>query len=444
MSKFDQIAGYAGEKKELMDICKLIKKYDEFSGRGFRLPRGILLCGEPGVGKTVLAEALIEETGVFCQKIDFNAVDDDNVSEYLDAKFKEAKQNVPAIVFMDELDKFVGNPGFGIRNTYDMDSARKILKAMDDNARKDIMVVATINNVDMLCPALTRSGRFDKIITIPLPELEDRKNIIRLYCEGKAIDKKVNVNNIAKITAGFSGADIECLINEAGLSSVVAERNCITQEDIEDAINKIVFKSSKKIKPLDKQDRDIVAVHEAGHLVACLLLNSDSVGGASILPQGKAGGHVKIAQCNRGVREKGKVLDQVVIALSGKAAEKVFFEKEDYLGATSDIEHAYEMVRRLVTGGCGYGFEYYFKADDSPFSNVILSEKKLQMIENKCDAVLLDCLERASVLMSDNVDLINKYVAALKRNFTLSRDDIMRIYKRECAKKQLNVEIHNK
>lgn len=214
--------------------------------------------------------------------------------------------------------------------------------------------------------------------------------------------------------------------------------------DIEDAINKIVFKSSKKIKPLDKQDREIVAVHEAGHLVACLLLNSDSVGGASILPQGKAGGHVKIAQCNRGVREKGKVLDQVVIALSGKAAEKVFFEKEDYLGATSDIEQAYEMVRRLVTGGCGYGFEYYFKTDDSPFSNVILSEKKLQMIENKCDAVLLDCLERASVLMSDNVDLINKYVAALKRNFTLSRDDIMRIYKRECAKMQLNVEIHNK
>ena len=338
---------------------------------------------------------------------------------------------------MDELDKFVGNPGFGIRNTYDMDATRKILKAMDDNASKDVMVVATINSVDMLCPALTRSGRFDKIITIPLPELEDRKSIIRLYCEGKAIDKKVNVNNIAKITAGFSGADIECLINEAGLCSVVAERNCITQEDIEDAINKIVFKSSKKIKPLDKQDREIVAVHEAGHLVACLLLKSDSVGGASILPQGKAGGHVKIAQCNRGVREKDEILDQIVIALSGKAAEKVFFENEEYLGATSDIEQAYEMVKRLVTGGCGYGFEYYFKADDSPFSSAILSEKKLQMIENKCDAVLLDCMEQASGLMSENIELVNKYVAALKRNFTLSRDDIMRIYKRELKKKEI-------
>ena len=245
------------------------------------------------------------------------------------------------------------------------------------------------------------------------------------------------LNRSGSAVAGFSGADIECLINEAGLCSVVAERNCITQEDIEDAINKIVFKSSKKIKPLDKQDREIVAVHEAGHLVACLLLKSDSVGGASILPQGKAGGHVKIAQCNRGVREKDEILDQIVIALSGKAAEKVFFENEEYLGATSDIEQAYEMVKRLVTGGCGYGFEYYFKADDSPFSSAILSEKKLQMIENKCDAVLLDCMEQASGLMSENIELVNKYVAALKRNFTLSRDDIMRIYKRELKKKEI-------
>ena len=124
MNRFDKIAGYASEKKELFDICRLIKAYDEFSGRGFRLPRGVLLCGLPGVGKTVLAEALIEESGVYCEKIDFDSVNEDDISDYLDDKFKEAVKNAPAIVFMDELDKFVGDPGVGFHESYDMGATR--------------------------------------------------------------------------------------------------------------------------------------------------------------------------------------------------------------------------------------------------------------------------------------------------------------------------------
>lgn len=437
MSRFDRIAGYESEKKELFDLCRLIKKYDEFSKRGFRLPRGILISGKPGVGKTVLAETLIEESGLYCEKVDFNAVDDDHMSEYLDNKFKNAIQNSPSIVFLDELDKYVGEPGIGFRNTYNMEATRKILKAINDNTCNDVMLIATVNNADFLCNALSRSGRFDKTIMVPLPDLDDRKAIIELYIAGKSIEKKVNINTFAKITEGFSGADIECVVNEAGLSSVLAERSYISQEDIDDAINKIVFKSSKKLKPLDQQIKDIVAIHEAGHLVAGLILNENGVGGASILPQGMAGGHVKISSCNMKIQKKSEILNAITVSLAGKAAEKYLANDDEYLGAASDIERAYDMAKELVTSGCGYGLEYYSKDTDSPFANALLSEDRLQKIEAKCYDVLEDCMQRATDLIVHNVELIKKYVMALKRYYTLTRDDIMRIYKRETKRREV-------
>lgn len=431
MNKFDKIAGYASEKKELSDICKLIKSYDEFSERGFRLPRGVLLCGLPGVGKTVLAEALIEESGVYCEKIDFESVEEDDISDYLDERFKEAVKNAPSIVFIDELDKFVGDPGVGFHESYDMSATRKILKAINDNVCDDVMVVATINDKGMLSAALTRSGRFDKTINVPLPDLEDRKAIIDLYCRGKDIAKKVDLKALAKITAGFSGADIECLVNEAGLCSVLAERRYINQDDFDDAINKIIFKSSKKSKPLEDKDKDIVAVHESGHIVAGLMLNGDNVAGASILPQGGSGGHVKIAQCNRRIQSKNELIKQIIIALAGMAAEKVFFKDDEYLGSSSDVEQASEMVTDIVTSGCAFGFEYLLKSNRDPFTDSGISETRLQKVENKCDKVLNDCMLKANELIESNIDLVKKFVSALKRNYTLTRDDIIKIYKRE-------------
>ena len=435
MSKFDRIAGYASEKKELADICKLVKSYEKFSGRGFRLPRGILLSGKPGVGKTVLAEALIEESGVYCERIDFDSVDQDNILDYLNERFKDAVKNAPAIVFMDELDKFVGDPGIGFRETYDMSATRKILKVINDNICNDVMVVATINDKRMLSAALTRSGRFDKIINIALPDLDDRKEIIDLYCQGKAIDKKVDLKALARITSGFTGADIECLINEAGLCSILAERDYISQDDFDETINKIIFKSSKKLKPLEDIDKNVVAVHEAGHLVAGLILDNQNIAGATILPQGNSGGHVKIAQCNRHVQSKNELLNQVVIALAGMAAEKSFFKNEDYLGSSSDIEQASSMVNSIVTSGSSYGFEYLLKNTHDPFSSNWISEARLQKIESKCDEVLHNCMIKANELIENNTYLVEKFVSALKRHFTLTRDDIMKIYKRETRKK---------
>lgn len=437
MNRFDKIAGYASEKKELFDICRLIKAYDEFSGRGFRLPRGVLLCGLPGVGKTVLAEALIEESGVYCEKIDFDSVNEDDISDYLDDKFKEAVKNAPAIVFMDELDKFVGDPGVGFHESYDMGATRKILKAINDNLCDNVIVVATINDKGMLSSALTRSGRFDKTINVPLPDLEDRKAIIDLYCRGKDIDKKVDLKALAKITAGFSGADIECLVNEAGLCSVLADRKYINQEDIDDAVNKIIFKSSKKEKPFKNKDMDVVAVHEAGHLVVGLLLNDENVAGASILPQGSSGGHVKISSCNRSIQSKTEIINQIVTALAGAAAEKFFFKDEDYIGASKDIEQASKRVNEIVTCGCVFGFEYLMKDIRDPFMDNGVSEARLQKVENKCDEVLKDCMTKASSLIEENAELVQKYISALKRKFTLTRDDIMRIYKRENRKRKI-------
>lgn len=426
---FNCIAGYKSEVKELSNLCKLLKKSEEFLGKGFRLPRGLLLAGDPGVGKTIMAESLINESNMNCIRIEIENVDDDELSKYLDEKFKEASSNAPSIIFIDELDKICGevNP-FGM--SYDVDICRKIIKAINDNPNDGVMLLATANDKDMLNSALMRSGRFDKIINIPVPSYEDRKEIIHYYASGKKFDKKVNFDTLAKITGSFTGADIECIINEAGINATIEDREEITYNDLSKAVNGIVFQGCEKDHLLSKENKENVAIHETGHLLAGLLLNKDCVGGVTIISQGEAKGHMKVFRDEYNVCKKQELIDNIVIALAGRAAEKVFKPEEDFLGGESDISKAYFYAKRLVGDSCFYGFEYYANTIQrgNAFGQGPLSQERLVRIEKKSDEIVQECLDRAIELIRNNKELAEIYVSELKKKFSLTREEIMRIY----------------
>ena len=430
---FDCIAGYKAEVKELSDLCKLLKNCEEFINKGFRLPRGLLLAGEPGVGKTVMAESLIAESNIRCVKIDIGNVKDDDLADFLDAKFKEATSNTPAIIFIDELDKLCGESrlfGYGA----DIEMTRKFIKAMNDNQSDSVMVIATANYNDMLGESLMRSGRFDRVINIPTPSYEDRKEIINYYAKDKKFDKKVSFETLAKITGSFTGADIECVINEAGINAAIEDREEIIFKDLEKAVNRIVFQGCEKENSLDKINREIVSIHETGHLIAGLCLDKDGVGGVSIIPQGDTKGHVRVYRDPFNICNKQEILDKIVIALAGRAAERVFKPEEDYIGAEFDLSKAYGMAKSLIQDSAFYGFEYYADSRTRRMGEVVMSEERQKRIEDKTCELVNECLDRAVEIVKNNKELAEKYISELKKKYSLTREEIMRIYNRHNKK----------
>jgi len=430
---FEKVAGYEPEKTELRDVCKILKNADKLLSAGFRLPRGLLLAGAPGVGKSIMAECLIEESGIHCERISFDDYGENELTEYLDLKFKNAVKNAPSIIFMDELDKFLGEPG-DFQVSYDMSATRKILKAINDNMSDGIMLLATVNDTDMLCDALKRSGRFDRILNIRMPSRKDREEIIRFYADDKPFETKIDFAAMAKITGGLSGADLECIINEAGLSAAVHERESIQQDDIDLAVDRFIFQGCKHEAAGEEKVREAVAVHEVGHLIAALILDFDGVGNVSILPQGDSDGHLKIGFDCDGLKTVKSLFDQAVIALAGQAAEEVFFPDKKLIGSASDIAKAQSIVVRLLTKECCAGYEYFMRSPEGPFSSEFVSERRLAKIEDKCTELMNACKEKAVKLITDNNDMAEKFIRKLVKNYALSREEIVRLYRIETTR----------
>ena len=425
---FDNIAGYKAELKELRDLSKVLKNSEDFLNRGFRLPRGLLLSGEPGVGKTIMAESLIADSNLNCVRIEIGNVDDDDLSDYLDEKFKEASANTPSIIFIDELDKICGET-FIFGHGAAIETTGKFIKAMNDNQNDGVMVVATANDNDMLGESLMRSGRFDRVINIPLPSYEDRKEIIKYYSSNKRFDKKVDFETLAKITGSFTGADLECVINEAGINATIEDREEISFRDLEKSVNRIVFQGCEKNNSLNKLNRDVVAIHETGHLISELCLDKEGVGGVTIIPQGQSKGHMKIFKDPFNICQKQEVINKIIIALSGRAAEKVFKPEDDFIGSEDDIAKAYACARTLVQDSCFYGFEYYAGMQGrGRLGEGACSEERTIRIENKVCELINDCMNKAIELIESNKDLAEKYVRELKKKYSLTREEILKIY----------------
>ena len=354
--RFKDVAGCDAEKAEMEEIVEYLKDPQKYTKFGAKLPKGILLVGAPGTGKTLLAKAVAGEAGVPF----FSISGSDFVEMFVGVgagrvrdMFRTAKQNAPCLVFIDEIDAVGRQRGAGLGGGNDEreQTLNQLLVEMDgfsDNS--GIIVMAATNRDDVLDPALLRAGRFDRKITVSLPDREGREAIFKVHSRNKKLAADVDFSQIAKRTVGFSGADIENIMNEAAILAVRRKKDCIGVEEIDEAIDRRIAGPAKTTRALNKHERDVVAHHEAGHAIIGLKLeHSDKVQKITIIPRGNTGGHVRMTpEEDRFLLTKKELEARIVGYLGGRSAEEVFFD-DISSGAQNDIEMATRIARMMVT-----------------------------------------------------------------------------------------------
>ena len=354
--RFDDVAGCDEEKAEMQELVEYLKEPKKFTKFGAKLPKGILLVGSPGTGKTLLAKAVAGEAGVPFYSISgsdfvemFVGVGAGRVRDM----FRKAKQTAPCLIFIDEIDAVGRQRGAGLGGGNDEreQTLNQLLVEMDgfeDNS--GIIVIAATNREDVLDPALLRAGRFDRTITVNLPDKAGREAIFKVHSRGKLVDPKVDFAQLAKRTVGFSGADIENIMNEAAILAVRGNKPMITIQDIDEAIDRRIAGPAKNSKGLNETERKTVAYHEAGHAIIGLKLpHSDKVQKITIIPRGRTGGHVLMTpEDDRFLMSKAELEARIVGYLGGRSSEEIFF-KDVSTGASNDIEVATRIARLMVT-----------------------------------------------------------------------------------------------
>lgn len=357
---FAQVAGLEEEKEELEEIVDFLKSPKKYIQVGARIPKGVLLVGPPGTGKTLLAKAVAGEAGVPFFTISgsdfvemFVGVGASRVRDL----FEEAKKNAPCIIFIDEIDAVARRRGTGMGGGHDEreQTLNQLLVEMDgftDN--QGVIVIAATNRRDILDPALLRPGRFDRQITVGYPDIKGREAILRVHTKNKKLAPDISLATIAKGTAGFTGADLANLVNEAALLAARNNRKAITQPDIEEATIKVVAGPEKKSKVVSEDEKRLTAFHEAGHAVCTFHCKTqDPVHQVSIIPRGMAGGYtMSLPEHDRSFRTKTQMEEEVIVLLGGRVAEKIVLD-EISTGASNDIERATDLARSMITR---YGF----------------------------------------------------------------------------------------
>lgn len=434
---FEQIKGYEEEKKELLNLCYIIKNRDKLNDLGGKLPRGVFLLGPNGVGKTMLANAFIKEA--HCNKVIVNHNDINNDSKflkYIKSKFKKAASKSPCILFIDEFDKLVGN-------------SEKMF--VEDNFDRSLIILNEINKyIDvpgfflLICgnqqlaidDSVIRSGRIDKIININLPDQNDRKEIINYYSKGKSFEQNVNLDNIAKITKGFSGADIESLLNNALIKSFTAKRKEISNSDMMSEYYEMIFSLKSKNPILNDESLKEVAVHEAGHAVVNLILDKEGVTNVNILSSGDVRGFANSGTNEEKVYSLDDIKNRIVIALAGMVAEELVIGKRND-GSKNDIKKAREMTKTLICNDGYFGIEYtdasYVPEGNPVFSTMMAripknkSESLLEKLEELENKLINECKEEAKRILIKNKELHSALTKQLLEKKILNREDINKI-----------------
>ncbi|HEY8415918.1 MAG TPA: ATP-dependent zinc metalloprotease FtsH, partial [Thermaerobacter sp.] len=449
---FDDVAGYEEVKEELKEIVDYLKNPRRYIELGARIPKGVLLYGPPGTGKTHMARAVAGEAGVpfyYISGSDFVEMFVGVGASRVRDLFEQAKRNAPAIVFIDEIDAVGRQRGAGYGGGHDEreQTLNQLLVEMDGfGTNEGIIVMAATNRPDVLDPALLRPGRFDRQIVIDRPDLVAREAILKVHTRSKPLAPDVDLALLARRTPGFTGADLENLVNEAALLAARRRKKQIDMQDLEDAIDRIVAGGpERKTRVMSEKEKQRVAYHEAGHaLVAKLLPNTDPVHKISIIPRGAALGYVmQLPTEDRYLITRQEILDRVTMALAGRAAEELVFG-EVSTGAQDDLEKSTKMVRRMITefgmsdelGPMTFGHKM-----DAPFLGRDLirernySEEVAAAIDRGISEIINDCYERALHLLREHRDKLERIAKALLEKETIEADELDALMRGETEEK---------
>lgn len=432
---FEDVAGVEEAKEEVQEVVQFLREPERFIQVGARIPKGVLMVGPPGTGKTLLARAIAGEAGVPFYHISgsefvemFVGVGASRVRDL----FNKAKESAPAIVFVDEIDAVGRQRGAGLGGGHDEreQTLNQILTEMDGfDKETNVIVIAATNRPDVLDPALMRPGRFDRKVIVDLPDIKGREAILKVHARGKPIARDVDFADWARLTAGFAGADLENLVNEAAIFAARRHANSVTREDFQAAFDRLVIGPERKSRVISEEDKEVVAYHEAGHAVVSFsLANTDPVQKITIVPRGRAGGFVMPLPQDRYLHTREFFMDRIAFALGGRAAEEVFFGQITD-GASNDLQQATAMARMMVTQ-LGMSEDLGLRTYGESSGNIFLgrdfnsrdySEEAAARIDEEIRRILDENYTRAKQVVRENRERIVALVERLKQVETLDR-----------------------
>ncbi|MBO5477049.1 MAG: ATP-dependent zinc metalloprotease FtsH [Clostridia bacterium] len=443
---FADVAGLTEEKEELKEEVEFLKNPKKYIDMGARIPKGILLVGGPGTGKTLLAKAVAGEANVPF----FSISGSDFVEMFVGVgasrvrdMFKEAKANSPCIIFIDEIDAVGRHRGAGLGGGHDEreQTLNQLLVEMDGFAtHESIIVMAATNRPDILDPALLRPGRFDRQIVVGAPDVRAREEILKLHAKNKPFVQGIDFKVIAKNTAGFSGADLENMINESALLAARKDKKTIDINDVEEAMVKVMMGPEKKSKVISEKERKLTAYHEAGHaLVARCLPNHDDIHEISIIPRGMAGGYTMYKPNeDKSYASKSEMKEHIVSLLGGRVAEQLVLD-DISTGASNDIERATKIAREMVTKYgmsenlgpiCfGNGNDEVFLGKEMTSHSKNYSEHTAAQIDSEIKEIVMNAYRSAERILKENIEKLHKVAAVLIEKEKITGDEFEKIFK---------------
>ncbi|MFC1568271.1 ATP-dependent zinc metalloprotease FtsH [Candidatus Margulisiibacteriota bacterium] len=436
---FANVAGADEAKDELKEIVEFLKTPDKFQALGAKIPKGLLLMGAPGTGKTLFARAIAGEAGVPF----FSMSGSDFVEMFVGVGasrvrnlFQEAKKQAPAIIFMDEIDAVGRHRGAGLGGGHDEreQTLNQLLVEMDGfDPKTNVIVIAATNRPDILDPALLRPGRFDRQVVLDKPDLRGREEILKIHAKGKPLAKDVDFNVMARRTPGFTGADLENVLNESAILAARADKKEINMDEVEEAIDRVLAGPEKKSRIISEKEKDIVAHHEIGHaFLSKILPNADPVHKISVLPRGMALGYtLQLPEQDRHLMSHGQIIDQITVMMGGRVAEEMVFG-EITSGAQNDLQRATEFARKMVCefGMSKLGPRTFGRKDRQIFLGRDIAEMKdySELTAGKIDAevesIIEYCHKRAKKILSKNKARLIKSAKVLQEKESLENHDL--------------------
>ncbi len=436
---FKDVAGLTEEKEEVQELIDFLKNPKKFQSMGARIPKGVLLVGPPGTGKTLLARAVAGEAKVpfyYISGSDFVELFVGVGASRVRDMFKQAKMNAPCLIFIDEIDAVGRQRGTGLGGGHDEreQTLNQLLTEMDGfGANEGIIIIAATNRPDVLDPALLRPGRFDRQVTVALPDKNAREEILKVHAKNKTFAKEISLANLAKRTPGFSGADLENLLNEAALLTVRRNKKAITMSEIDEATDRVLMGPAKVTKKYTDKEKRLVAYHEAGHVVMGLKLDgANDVQKVTIIPRGHAGGYTMMTPKEEAFNyTKKELLESICGLLGGRVAEEVIFN-EITTGAHDDFKKATKIARSMVTeyGMSDLGPMMLEEPDGNTFlgrdytKNRNISDKVANEIDEEMRSIINSCYEKTKKILTENKKLLDLIANTLFEEETITKEQI--------------------